>query len=154
MTALLLQALLLMPTFQGKAATAPPPADPSVVLDRAAKECSGGWTTAACKALKLQVEQVMLDSIVGLRAAGQKVDAKIYRVAARAETAQQQTHAARQLVRELCRQRAQILVRHDDERVQRPQVRERSRLRAVAERLEDSVHSRQVLEVRVETVHK
>lgn len=67
-------------------AIAPLTGDPTAAFARYKKECAAGATSDPCRALRSQIEHVLLDSILGLRAADQEIDREWYRVAARATT--------------------------------------------------------------------
>jgi hypothetical protein len=71
--------------------TAPPPTvrpDPDAVLERYEKDCAKEADSPDCRSLRRDVERVFLDDVIGLRDAGQPIDADLLRAAASAETPQ------------------------------------------------------------------
>lgn len=74
-----------------------PRPDADAVIERFATECGDG-TSPQCRALRLEVEQVFLADIVGLRAAAVPVDRDWYRVAAVARTPQLACLGLRELI--------------------------------------------------------
>jgi hypothetical protein len=64
-------------------------ADPDAVIERYKSECSSGAKSPECRALRLDVEAIFLESLLAVRSANSApVDPKWYRLAAASETAQ------------------------------------------------------------------
>lgn len=63
-------------------------ADPDAVIARYQRECPKGTQTPECRALRLDVEAIFLDALVGVRATNAVVDPRWYRLAAGSETPQ------------------------------------------------------------------
>jgi len=76
----------------------PIPKDPDAVIAQYDSECPNGGDSPKCHMLKLQVERVFLNDLIGLRNANQDVDREWYRIAARSETPQLACLGVRELV--------------------------------------------------------
>jgi hypothetical protein len=74
------------------------PADPDAAIARYSSECPKGSINESCHTLRLQVEQILLHDLVGLRSTGQDIDPQWYRVAAKSETPQLACIGVRELV--------------------------------------------------------
>jgi hypothetical protein len=74
------------------------PSDPDAAIARYSSECPKGATNESCHTLRLQVEQILLHDLVGLRTANEDIDPQWYRVAAKAETPQLGCIGIRELV--------------------------------------------------------
>jgi len=59
--------------------------DPDEAIGRYRQECNARDNSPRCRALRRRVEYLFLDALVSLRAAGEVLDPRLYRVAARAE---------------------------------------------------------------------
>ncbi len=62
--------------------------NPDAVIERYQHECSAGAKSPACRALRLDVEAIFLESLLAVRATNETVDPRWYRLAAVSETAQ------------------------------------------------------------------
>jgi hypothetical protein len=63
-------------------------ADPDAVIDRYQRDCSGAAQSPDCRALRLDVEAIFLESLLAVRATNETVDPRWYRLAAASATAQ------------------------------------------------------------------
>lgn len=75
-----------------------PPQDPDGVIAKYDQECPEGSNSDNCRDLRAQVEQVFLNDLVALRAAGQDIDPEWYRVAALSDTPQLACIGLRELI--------------------------------------------------------
>lgn len=78
----------------------PAPVDPDAIIARFEKECSAGATSAPCKVLQQQVEQILFQDLVTLQSIGAAVNPEVYRLTARSDNPVLQALALRGLTRQ------------------------------------------------------